>query len=214
MFRYCASLESIPLLNTSQATNFSNMFYACKKIKVLPAIDTSKGNLLEYFCHSCISLEEFLGFNTRNATYFNGMFYSCENLVSVELDMRNATSATSIFTGNESLTNLVLKNIKTNVQIGKGSNEYNAWGTLLTVDSLVNTCYELRDTGSQKTLTMGSANLEKLANVYVREIPITDAMREADDLIDEKLPFERCESTDEGATLISDYVLLKNWKLA
>jgi hypothetical protein len=84
---------------------------------------------------------------------------------------------------------------------------------LLTLESLIGLCYELRDTGSSKTLTIGSANLAKLANVYVRAIEITDDMRAADDLIDEKLPFEVCESTDEGATLISEYVLLKNWQL-
>ena len=39
-------------------------------------------------------------------------------------------------------------------------------------------------------------------------------MRAEDDLIDEKYPFARCESTDEGATLITDYISVKNWKLA
>ena len=64
-----------------------------------------------------------------------------------------------------------------------------------------------------RTLTVGFVNLEKLENIYVRTIAITDEMRAEDDLIDEKLPFEVCDSTDEGAVLISDYIREKNWQL-
>ena len=38
-------------------------------------------------------------------------------------------------------------------------------------------------------------------------------MRAEDDLIDEKLPFEVCESADEGGMLTTDYVGLKNWSI-
>jgi hypothetical protein len=61
---------------------------------------------------------------------------------------------------------------------------------------------------------MASYNIDKLASVYVRLIEVTDEMRSEDDLVDEKKPFEVCNSTDEGAMLITDYVLTKNWALA
>ena len=102
-----------------------------------------------------------------------------------------------------------IKNIKVDIQVGSGE----TWGHLLTEESLIHLVKELRDTGSAKTLTVSTPSLEKLSSVYVRTIDITDEMRAEDDLIDEKLPFEVCESTDEGAMLITDYVGLKNWSI-
>jgi surface protein len=135
------------------------------------------------------------------------MFYNCYGLKKLSgIDMRNTTSTSSMFSYCYGLEELYLKNIKASLQISSSSK--------LTTESLIGLCYELRDTGSVKTLTVGSANLTKLANVYVKSVTITDEMRAADDLIDEKLPFEVCESADEGATLLSQYVTLKNWKLA
>lgn len=175
-------------LDTSSGTNFQSMFAGCDQAEDFGELsDTSKG------------------------IDFNSMFAGCNKLTTPpSLDVRNANIMQDMFYYCIKLTNLNIKNIKVTLRIGSGS----SWGHLLTVDSLVNTIYECRDTGSTKTLTVGSANLSKLADVYVKLIDITDEMRTNDDLIDEKKPFEVCESTDEGAMLITDYVGLKNWKLA
>ena len=42
----------------------------------------------------------------------------------------------------------------------------------------------------------------------------TDKYNSIDQYIDNKKPFVQCESTDEGAMTINDYVALKNWALA
>jgi hypothetical protein len=139
------------------------------------------------------------------------MFSGCSKLSIVpQLDCRNVTDFDSAFRSCNALTEIWIKNIKANLTVGSGK----SYGHLLTVDSLTHLIYELRDIGSTKTLTIGSANLAKLTNVYVKLIEITDEMRTEDDLIDEKLPFVVCESTDEGATLITEYVSAKNWALA
>ena len=186
MFAYCASLTTVPLFDTSNVTNTSFMFQSCASLTTVPLFDTS------------------------NVTNMSQMFQSCASLTTVPLlDTSNVTNMTYMFNGCSSLTECWLRNIKTNLTVGSGT----SYGHLLTVESLLHLIKECRDTGSTKTLTIGTANMSKLANTYVKIIDVTDEMRAEDDLIDEKLPFEVCESTDEGAMLISEYVLLKNWQL-
>lgn len=149
-------------------------------------------------------------FDTSSCSAFGYFVYGCTKLTTMPAyDVRNSTSFGSTFTNCYALGEVWIKNIKANLQVGSGE----SYGHLLTVESLIHLIYELRDTGSARTLTVGSANLEKLANVYVKTVEITEEMRAEDDLVDEKLPFVVCESADEGACLIVDYANYKNWEV-
>lgn len=173
--------------------------------------DTSNVTDMRDMFNNCSALTEVPLFDTSKVTDMGDMFYKCSALTKVPLfDTREVTSMSFMFNRCTKLTECYLKNIRTSLQVGSGTQ----YGHLLTMESLIHLIKELRDVGSSQTLTIGSANLAKLANVYVRTIDITDEMRAEDDLIDEKLPFEVCESTDEGATLITDYVGFKRWSLA
>lgn len=187
MFRYCSVLTTIPQIDTSSVTNMQGMFYGCEyRLNTIPQIDTS----------SAITMKD--------------MFYNCKNLTTIpQIDTRSVTSMSGMFYSCNSLTNCYLRNIKTDLYLSNGT----AYGHLLTLESLLYIIKELRNTGSAKTLTIGSANIEKINNTYVKTIAITDEMRSEDDLIDEKLPFEVCESTDEGAMSIYDYCSEKNWQI-
>jgi hypothetical protein len=57
---------------------------------------------------------------------------------------------------------------------------------------------------------MGSANKNKLTNVYVK---FTDPTKTTI-ATDEKGDVVVCESTDEGAMTITEYMTLKKWSLA
>lgn len=190
VFNSLEYLETIgDIVNTHNVKNFTRMFSGCSALKRVPPIDTRAGE--NFYC----------------------MFNYCLALTDVDgIDLRNATNVTLMFSDNNELTNITIKNIAISLQVGSDTS-WTSWGQLLTVESLIGLIRELRDTGSTKTFTVGSKNLEKLANVYVRTVDITNEMRSEDDLIDEKLPFEVCGSADEGAILITDYALFKNWEI-
>ena len=185
------SLEEVPsTIKFEQLTNMQSSFSECVKIKCTPPM------------------------NTINVTNFNQAFNQCLTLMTIPLlDLRSATSVSNVFNNCALLTNLNLKNIPKSITIGSGT----SYGHLLTLDSLLNTIKELWDnsTGtSTLTLTVGSTNLTKLANVYVKLIDITDEMRAEDEFIDKKKPFVVCEKTDEGAmSALYDYPLLKNFEI-
>ena len=210
MFYNCTDLRAIPLIDTSTTESMAAMFYNCQSLTAIPELDTGKVTNMSSMFYDCRSLTAIPELDTGKVTNMNQMLYNCCNLTTIQmLDMRNIASVNGMVYNCQKLTDCSLRNIKSNLQVGFATN----YGHLLTLDSLVHLIYELRNTGSMKTLTVGSANLKKLADVYVKFIDITDEMRAEDDLIDEKLPFVRCESTDEGAMLITDYVAEKKWQI-
>ena len=212
-FYGCYALKEIPLIDTSGAEEMSQFFGSCTKLEVIPQLNTSKVKSFSNFAMYCYALKIFPALDTKNATSMGSMFSYCSALVTVELiDMRSLTNggANYMFSGCSKLTNLNLKNVTQSLQIGSGT----SWGHLLTLDSLINTVQELWTDTASRTLTMATASKEKLASVYVKLVDITDEMRAQDEFIDKKLPFAVCESTDEGAMLITDYVKLKNWTIA
>lgn len=210
----CVKLTSVPEYNLSNVRDLAYFLGGCSSLTSMPSYSVDNANNLSYFAQQCSKIKEINIKNTQKGLQFTGFAQGCSNLVTVKtLDLINASSVGSMFTSCANLTNLTLKNIKKTIQIGSGT----SWGHLLTLESLLNTVKELHTntTTSTRTLTMGTANLEKLANVYVKLIDITDDMRAEDEYIDNKAPFVQCESTDDGAMLITDYVTtVKNWQLA
>ena len=200
MFYNCTSLTTIPQMNTSNATNMNSMFRNCSSLTTIPQMNTSNATNMGSMFYGCTSLTTIPQMDTSKVTTMNYMFNGCTSLTTIpQMDTSNVTNMESMFRNCSSLTNLDLRNIRTSLQIGSGT----SWGHLLTVDSLVNTIKELVTQTSYKTLTMGTANLGKIANLYCKIIDDTDP----------KKTMELCESTEEGAMTLTDYAKLKKWNI-
>ena len=210
MFNGCSTLTTIPKIDTSNVTHTLRMFNNCSSLTTIPQLNMSKVVTCLQMFNACSSLTEIPPLDTRNATNMYKMFSGCRSLNTIsKLDMRSVTEAGGIVLGCASLENCSFVNIKTSLQLSSGTQ----YGHLLTVESLLFLIKELIATNSELELTIGVANLNKLSNVYVKLISVTDEMKAEDEFIHLKRPFEVCESTDEGAMLITDYVRLKKWTL-
>ncbi len=163
---------------------------------------------MDYICCDCSSLEsvnivaEGLDHIDKSQYYASKnqyMFAGCTKLK--KITGTKLYYGSSSFNSCASLEDVRFYMIDTSLQIGSGT----SWGHLLNLESLLSAIQACYKKSSSYTLTVGSANIEKLADVYVK---ITDT---TDETI---YPFEQCESTNEGAMTIDAYMALKNWKIA
>lgn len=85
MFYNCTNLTSIPAIDTSNGTRFDGMFESCLRLTSIPELDTSKGTSFEGMFYRCVSLTSIPKLDTSNGTRFNGMFNSCGSLVDLNI---------------------------------------------------------------------------------------------------------------------------------
>lgn len=215
MFYNCKSLTKIPLLNTSKVTNMENMCYYNQNITYFPELDTSNVTNMSRMFAGCTRLTIVSRLDTHNVLNMQEMFSENPLLKTItELNLIKVTNTSAMFYKCFRLTNLTLLNIKPSLTID--NNDSNSQH-LLTLDSLINTIKELVNVGSARTLTMGTANLEKITNTYVRRTTEGDIPTCLDDNSNIDLakgPCEVCASDDLGAMTITAYANLKGWTLA
>jgi surface protein len=220
MFYQCYALPMLDLshFNTSKVTDMGNMFSNCRALTSLDlsSFDMSKVTATQGMFEQCYSLQslDFSHTTTSKSANMNSMFSGCSELETViGLDMYSVTSASgSIFNNCVKLKNLVLKNIKANLQLGSGT----SYGTLLSDESLINTFKELWDlTGSSsKKLTLSTPSNARTEEIYVKLVDVTDEMIAQDQYAGNKKPCVVCEPTDEGAMTLKEYGVSKNWSIA
>ena len=121
-FYDCVSLRSIDLsgLDTSQATDMSDMFSGCSSLASLDlsSLDTSQATDMSSMFSGCSSLAslDLSSFDTSKVTDMSSMFYSCPKLASLDLssfDTSQVTDMSSMFRGCSSLKSLDLSSFGT-----------------------------------------------------------------------------------------------------
>ena len=224
-FADCKSLKTLDLSNwqTGSLKNAISMFKCCENLESINVSgwDTSALEEIDCIFDGCENLAviDLSGWDTSKVQYMGRAFAWCTKLEEIKgaIDMSSIAAdcvqaARGIFAGCTALRKYTLKNIKGTTTIGAPSYGYQA-----TNDTLINTIKELWNYAGEEetcTLTMGGANLEKIANIYVKLTTATAEQIAADPNIESKMPCEVCASTDDGAMLLEDYARLKNWALA
>jgi surface protein len=104
MFSGCASLNSIPLLNTSKVTNMSAMFQACQSLPTLPLLNMANVTTLNLTFYQCFNLTSVPTFNTANCLNFQGTFASTNIISLPALNTSKGTNFSSYSIINNSLT--------------------------------------------------------------------------------------------------------------
>ena len=101
-----------PLVDTSNVTNMSSMFYNCSSLKEVPQFDTSNVTNISSMFSNCTSLTEVPQFDTSNVTNMSYMFYNCTSLTEIpQFDTSNVTSMVSMFSSCNKLTDTSIDNI-------------------------------------------------------------------------------------------------------
>ena len=94
MFNYAKSLTSVPLLNTSKVTDMTSMFNTCSSLTTIPLLDTSNVTNMSQIFRDCSSLTTIPQLNTNKVTNMYMFFRNCTSLESVPL--LNAQAITNI----------------------------------------------------------------------------------------------------------------------
>ena len=98
MFYECDSLETIPLIDTSNVTGMSFMFGHCHKLQTIPLIDTSNVIYMNNMFSFCIELQTIPLIDTSNVTRMDSMFSNCSLLQTIpQIDTSNVTDMSHMF---------------------------------------------------------------------------------------------------------------------
>ena len=98
MFARCASLTTVPEMDTSQVTNMDGMFWECSLLTHIPPMDTSQVTDMSYMFEYCYSLTHVPEMDTSQVTNMGYMFSHCSSLTTIPaMDTSKVTEMNHMF---------------------------------------------------------------------------------------------------------------------
>ena len=105
MFSFGSRLTTINNLDTRNGTNFRDMFFGCSSLTEQPSVDTSKSTSVQSMFNGCLKIVEFKNMNTSNVDMFVSLYNGCSSAtIFPQLDTSNGTSFGSMYYGCSSAT--------------------------------------------------------------------------------------------------------------
>ena len=104
MFSNCASLTTIPQLNTANVVYMDRIFVGCTSLTTLPQLNTSNLKYAGFMFNYCSSLTTVSGLDFSNVVEIQSMFAECNNLQ--ELDIRTLDFNNVVGVDEDFLTNV------------------------------------------------------------------------------------------------------------
>ena len=107
MFNGCASLTTVPDMDTSRVTNMSYMFSGCSSLTTVPDMDTSRVTIMGGMFSGCSSLTTVPDMDSSQVTNMSYMFNQCASLTTVpDMDTSRVTNMIAMFQSCSSLTHV------------------------------------------------------------------------------------------------------------
>ena len=104
-------ITKVPLLDTKNVEEMSNMFNRCSALTTIPLFDTKNVKDMSGMFVDCSALTTIPLLDTTNVEYMSSMFYGCSALTTIPLlDIKNAKDMSAMFVNCSALKNLNLVN--------------------------------------------------------------------------------------------------------
>ena len=176
MFAVCSSLTSLPIStfgNGIQSVDYNNLYYGCHGLTNIPTLKINGPCTLTRMFSACNKLQSSITFEwlNDNVVKIDGLFCDAnrntiESLYGVNLTSCGSTLFTGYFFGG--ISSSANDNFKNLTCTGTLNNSLNvSLYQNLTVDSLMNIINHLSSNGDGLSLTLGTANINKLTSQQI-----------------------------------------------
>lgn len=157
IFSSCYTLYKMPICNYPKLENGASMFEMCYLLREIGTISIPVCTNASRMFYYCVSLYEINISDNSSLKYTKYMFAYSSHLKKVGIiNMNQVEDADSMFKECYSLTTVELRNVNCSLDLSDS--------TKLTPETLVNLLNNLKQTTTEKTLTLGADNLAKLTD--------------------------------------------------